>query len=175
MKPDDLVLTPTGLRFLNRRYPCTIGRGGITGDKREGDGATPIGTHRIAGLLFRPDRMRPPVPWARPIRPGDLWSDDPDCADYNLKVRVPYRGSHEVLRRADPLYDLILVTDWNWPVAMPGRGSCIFIHQWRRPGYPTAGCIGLRPADLRHIAARLTPRSRVIVHGRTMGPGWVQP
>jgi len=118
---EDLILTRLGLRFGGRRYPCTIGRGGISTQKREGDGATPAGTHRIVGLLYRPDRMARPADWAVPILPGDLWSDDPGQPDYNLMVTRPYAHSHEVMRRADPLYDLVLVTDWNWPDAVPGR------------------------------------------------------
>ena len=163
MTPSDLVLTPFGLRFLGRRYPVTIGRGGVTGDKREGDGATPQGTHRIVGMLYRPDRMARPADWAVPIRPGDLWSDDPGDEDYNQMVRAPYAHSHETLRRADPLYDLVIVTDWNWPRAVRGRGSCIFLHRWRRSGYPTAGCIGLRPDHLREIAAMIRYETRLIV------------
>ena len=123
-----MVLTPRGLRFAGRLWPCTIGRGGLTADKREGDGATPRGRHHITGLLYRPDRMARPAPWAEPIRPGDLWSDEPQDEDYNTLVRAPYTGSHEALRRADPLYDLVLLTDWNWPDATPGRGSAIFLH-----------------------------------------------
>ncbi len=163
MKADDLVLMPLGLRFMNRRFPCTIGRGGIRADKSEGDGATPAGAHKIVGMLYRPERMARPAPWAMPIRPGDLWSDDGGDAGYNLLVRAPYDHSHEALRRADPLYDLILITDWNWPDVIPGQGSCIFIHQWRRPGYPTEGCIGFQRDHLRWIAARITPGSRLIV------------
>jgi L,D-peptidoglycan transpeptidase YkuD (ErfK/YbiS/YcfS/YnhG family) len=163
MTANDLVLTPMGLRFRARRFPCTIGRGGIRADKSEGDGATPAGVRRIVGMLYRPERMARPAPWAMPIRPGDLWSDDGDDSNYNLMVRAPYAPSHEALRRADPLYDLILITDWNWPRAVPGKGSCIFIHQWRRPGYPTEGCIALQRDHLRWIAARITPASRLIV------------
>ncbi|MEM7076187.1 MAG: L,D-transpeptidase family protein [Pseudomonadota bacterium] len=163
MTPEDLVLTSTGVRFLGARYPCTIGRGGVRLDKREGDGATPVGAHRIVGMLYRPDRMARPADWAVPIRPGDLWSDDPRDEDYNLMVRAPYAPSHEVLRRADPLYDLIVITDWNWPFATGGRGSCIFLHQWRRPGYPTAGCVAFRRDHLRQIAARITFGTRLIV------------
>lgn len=163
MTPDDLVLTPLGLRFRGQHFPCSIGRGGLSARKREGDGATPIGTHRIVGMLYRPDRMAPPADWALPIRPGDLWSDDPADEAYNMMVRAPYAPSHERLTRGDRLYDLIFVTDWNWPSAVRGRGSCIFIHRWRRPGYPTAGCIGLDPCHLRAIAARLTCRSKLIV------------
>ncbi|MFD1508979.1 L,D-transpeptidase family protein [Lacimonas salitolerans] len=163
MKPADLVLTPTHLRFLGRRFPCTIGRGGVTDAKAEGDGATPRGTHRIVGLLYRPDRMARPADWAVPIRPGDLWSDDTGHEDYNLMVRAPYPHSHETLRRADPLYDLILITDWNWPSAVRGRGSAIFIHQWRRPGFPTEGCIAFRRDHLLWIARHIRYETRLIV------------
>ena len=160
---DDLVVTPRGVRFQGRTFPCTRGRRGLTDDKREGDGCTPRGAHRIVGVLYRPDRMRRPAPGAQPIRPGDLWSDDPRDPRYNGPVHAPHRFSHEVLRRADPLYDLVVVVDWNLRPAVPGRGSAIFVHRWRRPGAPTAGCIALHPRDLRWVAARLSPRSRLVV------------
>ena len=163
MTPADLVLTPTHLRFMGRRFPCSIGRGGLTANKREGDGATPRGMHRIVGLLYRPDRMARPTDWAVPIGPSDLWSDDPRHEDYNLMVRAPYPHSHERLRRADPLYDLVLITDWNWPQAVPGRGSAIFLHQWRRPHYPTEGCIAFRRDHLLWIARHIRYETRLIV------------
>ncbi len=163
MKPDDLVLTPLGLRFQGQLYPCTIGKGGISRRKAEGDGATPTGIHRIVGMLYRPDRIAAPTKWAVPIGPCDLWSDDPAAEDYNMMVRAPYRFSHEALSRADPLYDLVILTDWNWPYAVPGRGSAIFIHQWRRPGFPTEGCVALRRDHLHKIAARIQFRTRLVV------------
>ncbi|RSK30432.1 hypothetical protein EJA01_16740 [Rhodovulum iodosum] len=162
MQATDLVLTPTHLRFLGRRFPCSIGRGGVRSDKREGDGATPRGTHRIVGMLYRPDRMARPADWALPIGPCDLWSDDPADPDYNLMVRAPHAFGHERLRRADPLYDLVILTDWNWPCAARGRGSAIFIHQWRRPHFPTEGCIGLRRDHLHWIAARIRHATRLV-------------
>ncbi|MEX0369853.1 MAG: L,D-transpeptidase [Tateyamaria sp.] len=163
MTPLDMVVTPRGLRFGGRLFPCTIGKGGISDTKREGDGATPRGTHRLVGMLYRPDRMARPASWALPIRPGDLWSDDPSDQNYNQMVRAPYDPSYEVLRRADPLYNLVILTDWNWPYAVRGRGSAIFIHRWRRPGYPTEGCIALRPDHLSWIAPRIRYETRLIV------------
>lgn len=163
MTPGDLVLTPMGLRFSGRRIPCTIGRGGLSAFKREGDGATPAGTHRILGTLYRPDRMTRPAPWALPMRPGDLWSDDPRDPAYNTLVRAPHAFGHESLFRPDPLYDLVLVTDWNSHPARPGRGSAIFLHRWRRPGHPTAGCIAMAPEPLLWLAQRLAPGGRLIV------------
>jgi len=158
-----MVLTRRGLRFAGRMWPCVVGRGGVSTRKREGDGATPAGVHRIVGMLYRPERMERPADWALPIRPGDLWSDDPGHEDYNLMVHAPYPHSHERLRRADPLYDLVILTDWNWPYAVKGRGSAIFLHRWRRPGYPTEGCIAFAPRDLTAIAARISYQTRLVV------------
>lgn len=163
MAVEDIVLTPTGLRYLGRRFACTIGRGGLSGDKREGDGATPRGRHHIVEMLYRPDRIPPPAPWARPIGAFDLWCDAPEDGHYNHRVRAPFAASHERLRRADPQYDLILVTDWNYPQAMPGRGSAIFVHQWRRPFAPTAGCIALPRRALHWIARRIAPGTPLVV------------
>jgi L,D-peptidoglycan transpeptidase YkuD (ErfK/YbiS/YcfS/YnhG family) len=120
---------------------------------------------KIVGMLYRPDRLiGAALPlWAEPILPGDLWSDDPGDAFYNHAVRAPYRFSHEAMRRADPMYDLVLVTDWNYPDAAAGKGSAIFLHRWRRPRHPTAGCVAFAPGDLAWIAARVDLGTRVII------------
>ncbi len=161
----DLVVTRQGARFLGRRFACAIGRGGLSDDKREGDGATPRGRHRIVGLLYRPDRLSAAAlpRRARAIRRFDLWSDDPTDPCYNRPVRAPHPYSAETLRRADPLYDLILLTDWNSQPAVAGRGSAIFLHCWRRPRFPTAGCVAFRHEDLLWIARRLRPWSRLVI------------
>lgn len=163
MSPADLVVSPMGVRFAGRRFPCVLGRGGKTDTKREGDMATPRGAHRILGMLYRADRMAAPAAWAEPILPRDLWCDAPNHPAYNQPVRAPFSASHEQMRRADPLYDLVLITDWNFPRARPGAGSAIFVHRWRRPVYPTAGCVGLRPDHLLWIAARLKPGAGLLV------------
>lgn len=170
MTPQDLVVTPTGCRFMGRMFPCTVGRGGITDDKREGDGATPVGSHRIIGAGYRQDRLAHPFggkrgPFMmRGLRLADIWSDDVADPAYNHALNAanhPY--SHERLFRCDRLYDLFLMTDWNWPDAQPGRGSAIFIHRWRRPGYPTEGCVAFAPEHLLWITQNLTAQSRLIV------------
>ena len=166
MSPGDLVLTPTGLRAWGRVLPCAIGRAGVTSDKREGDMGTPAGAHRIVGLLWRADRLARPAPWAVPIGPRDLWCDEPGHPLYNRLARAPLGASAERLRRADRLYDLVMLTDWNWPDAVPGRGSAIFLHRCRRPGHPTEGCVAMAPGDLRWLAARAAPGTRLVVPAR---------
>ena len=169
MRPDDLVVTAQGCRFRGRHLPCAIGRGGITRDKREGDGATPAGTHGLCGVMYRADRVAREVlpPWARPIGPRDLWADDPADPAYNRPVRAPFAASAERLARADPLYDIVVPTDWNCGDPTPGRGSAIFLHVWRGPRIPTAGCVAFRRDHLLWIVARLTPQTRLVV--RTPG------
>nr|WP_246413952.1 L,D-transpeptidase family protein [Rubricella aquisinus] len=152
-------------RFGPRVLPCAMGKGGVTRAKREGDGATPAGSHRLLKGYYRADRLAPPRSCLRlqPIGPGDLWSDDADDPDYNRRVRRPHPYRHERLFRADPLYDLVLVTDWNSALVRPGAGSAIFLHIWRRPGWATEGCVAFCRRDLIWLAERWTQQSRLIV------------
>jgi L,D-peptidoglycan transpeptidase YkuD (ErfK/YbiS/YcfS/YnhG family) len=99
----------------------------------------------------------------RTIGPNDLWSDDTSDARYKHHVKRPYAHSHEKLCGSDPLYDLVILTDWNWPHAQAGNGSAIFINQFRRAGYPTEGCIAFRRDHLHAIARSITPNTRLLV------------
>jgi len=163
MSAFDMVFASGRLHYLGRAMPATCGRGGVCDDKREGDGATPRGVLRIAVVMYRPDRVTSPGPWAVPIYPGDVWCDDPAHASYNHLCRTPLPASHEQMRRADPQYDIVMITDWNWPKARPGAGSAIFLHQWRRPGAPTAGCVAVARPDMHWLAARAAPGTRLVV------------
>jgi L,D-peptidoglycan transpeptidase YkuD (ErfK/YbiS/YcfS/YnhG family) len=156
----DLVVTRWSARFLGRRFPVSVGRGGIGRKRGEGDGVTPQGVHRLEAVLRRPDRRRGD---GGTIGLTDGWSDHPADPAYNRRVRRPHPFSHEALRRPDGQYDLLGVLDWNRAPVRPGGGSAIFLHVWRRPRRPTAGCIALRAADLAWILARWTPRSRIVV------------
>lgn len=161
----DMVVTRWGARFMGRRFPVSIGRGGMTDHKREGDGATPRGTWRIVGGYYRPDRTIPPraITLDR-IGPRDIWSDEPDDPAYNHPLRTTtHPFSHERLHMTARLYDIVLISDWNYPNPTPGKGSAIFIHHWRKPRHPTAGCLAFAPKDLRWILDRWTEHRRIIV------------
>ena len=162
----DLIVGPQGrARFCGRVLPCAIGRGGIRGDKREGDGATPVGVWHVEGGYYRADRIARPatlIPLAA-TGPRDGWSDDPGDAAYNGPVSLPHACSHERMRRGDMLYDLVLVLDHNRHPPVPGEGSAIFVHCWRSRRYPTAGCLAFARGDLRWIVENWTASSRVII------------
>ena len=158
-----LVVTPMGAKMGHITYPCSIGRNGTTTRKREGDQATPEGMHEIVGCLYRADRIKKPVDWAIALSPRDIWSDDIKDPDYNMLGKWPSAYRHERLIRPDPLYDIILLTNWNWPYPVKGRGSAIFLHQWRKPGHPTEGCIAFDRQDLLDILKRITFGTKIIV------------
>jgi L,D-peptidoglycan transpeptidase YkuD (ErfK/YbiS/YcfS/YnhG family) len=107
--------------------------------------------------------LRSPALRQRAPGPRDGWSEDPADPQYNQRVSRPHGSSHEILRRADPLYNIIGVLDWNRTPPTPGKGSAIFLHLWRRPRHPTAGCVAFEQADLIWILERWRTDSRLIV------------
>lgn len=150
-----------------RRYRCAIGRGGVAADKREGDGATPIGAWPLRRLHYRPDRVVAPETEVtlRAISQDDGWCDDPADAAYNRLIKLPYPAGHEKMWREDALYDLVGELGYNDAPPVAGAGSAIFLHV-ARPDYgPTEGCVALAKPDLLQVVGQLTPASRVVVAG----------
>jgi L,D-peptidoglycan transpeptidase YkuD (ErfK/YbiS/YcfS/YnhG family) len=151
--------------FGARVWPCAIGAGGVTGDKREGDGATPLGCFVLRRVLYRPDRLARPetaLPVA-PLAPEDGWCDDPEDPAYNTPVRLPYGASHERLWREDGIYDLIVVLGHNDAPPVAGKGSAIFLHVAKPDYAPTSGCVALALTDLLSVLAEAGPETRVCV------------
>ena len=149
------------LVFSGQAIPCVIGKGGAIPEaqKREGDGASPIGQYRITGALLRPDRIAAPataLPW-RWLRPWDGWCDAADDPQYNRPVSHPWRSSAEQLWREDHVYDVIVVLSHNSAPVVPGAGSAIFWHLSREDQRPTEGCIAITAPAMLALLPRLKP------------------
>lgn len=162
----DLIIYPDRRAEWNGRLMrCAIGRTGFLLDKREGDGATPIGVYPVREVFFRADRVAIPstaLP-CRPLVEGDGWCDDPTDAQYNKHITLPYAASHEVLMRADNLYDLVVVLGYNDDPVIVGKGSAIFLHV-ASPDYdPTEGCVALGLTDIQSIVTELQPGDRICI------------
>lgn len=141
-----------------RRLHCTLGKGGVRIDKREGDGATPAGVYPVRALRYRRRNGTPVTALPRmPILRTHGWCDDPASPRYNAPVRLPCTDSHERLWREDRLYDAVISIGHNDRPAVSGRGSAVFIHVMSPDGGPTDGCIALRPVDLDWLLVRLRP------------------
>jgi L,D-peptidoglycan transpeptidase YkuD (ErfK/YbiS/YcfS/YnhG family) len=143
------------LRFQGATLRCSLGVGGISVAKQEGDGATPAGLLPIRRILWRADRGPRPTTTlpAEPIAPEDGWCDDPGHRDYNTRIRLPHAARHERLWRDDAVYDVIGLLGWNDVPVVRGRGSAIFLHVARPDLAPTEGCVALPEGDLRRLLA----------------------
>ena len=144
---------------------CALGRSGVRANKREGDGATPVGIFRLLEVRYRSDRI-PAVTTALPVSeltPTEGWCDDPKHRDYNRSVALPHPARCELLWRDDALYDLLAVSNYNYSPVTPGLGSAIFLHV-AGDGFPaTEGCIAFSVENLVGILADWTERDRVTV------------
>ena len=152
----DLIVDASGgALWRGARLRCALGRGGRKMDKREGDGATPIGRWPMRRLHYRADRLARPQTRleTRAIAEADGWSDDPSDPLYNRLVVLPHARSHERLWREDHLYDLVVELGYNDAPPIPGRGSAIFLHLARADWAATEGCVALAPADLLAVLA----------------------
>jgi len=164
-----ITVTADGrLRFGGLDFRCALGRGGCLpeADKREGDGATPLGLFPLRQVLYRPDRLATAPQTKLPrtaLTPDDGWCDDPADDHYNRPVKLPYAGRHERLWREDGIYDVIVVPGHNDDPPIPGLGSAIFLHVARPDYSPTEGCIALALPDLLQLLAVATPRTMLQV------------
>ncbi|MDP9137396.1 MAG: L,D-transpeptidase family protein [Pseudomonadota bacterium] len=153
------------LEVSGRAIACALGRTGLTGDKREGDGATPLGSFPLRRVLYRSDRCAPlttSLPIA-PIAPDAGWCDSPSDPAYNRYVWLPYGASAERLWRDDHLYDVVVVLGHNDDPVMPGRGSAIFFHLAAPDFAPTAGCIAIAADAMREVLGRCGPTTVLTV------------
>jgi L,D-peptidoglycan transpeptidase YkuD (ErfK/YbiS/YcfS/YnhG family) len=148
------------------RFPAACGRAGRAAIKREGDGLTPLGNYQLEALLYRADRMRRPRTGlgVTALRDGWAWCETPGDRNYNRLVALPPEHGHDRLKRADHLYDMIIVTGHNRCPRVQNRGSAIFFHLAREGFAPTAGCVAVSLRAMREILARCGPKTRLVIH-----------
>lgn len=125
--------------------------------KAEGDGRAPAGVFSLPLAFAGPSESS----WASPKFPVYRVTAQTVCVDtvaskhYNQMFEENTADkdwkSEERMLRPDGLYRYGLFVDHNAPSAAPDAGSCIFLHLWRGPGAPTAGCTAMAEPNLRAI------------------------
>ena len=159
------VTGPHGLLFNGKHYRCAVGKGGLSSDKREGDGATPLGEFLLRECWYRADKTMPPetrLP-LKIIHEDDGWCDDPAYPAYNRHVKLPFAASHERLWREDDVYDLIVPLGYNDAPVMPGKGSAIFMHVAKPDYAPTEGCVALAKDDLLELLTQVSSDTAISI------------
>jgi L,D-peptidoglycan transpeptidase YkuD (ErfK/YbiS/YcfS/YnhG family) len=175
--------THASLRLWRREGECwtpvagpwraRVGRNGLSANRREGDGTTPIGTFSIGRVMYGV-APNPGVRFRyRRIVCGDYWVEDPRSPYYNTFRHVscgsppPFRVQGERLWEATTAYRHFAVVEFNMRPVVPGRGSGIFLHATTRRS--TNGCISLPVAQLRQTLRWLNPAAGPQISIRVRG------
>jgi L,D-peptidoglycan transpeptidase YkuD (ErfK/YbiS/YcfS/YnhG family) len=165
--PENLEYRDGRLHWSEGSATAAVGRAGVKADKHEGDGATPAGTFALLSILYRADRIPPPVSLlsVKALAPNDGWVDEPSDRNYNRLIKLPYPTSFEQMWRDDELYDALVVIGYNVDPVVPGAGSAIFLHIAAPDFAPTAGCVAVAKPVLLELLPRLGLGSRIVIAG----------
>ena len=132
--------------------------------KKEGDGKAPAGIFRlINGFGYQPFSIE--YPYAV-YKETDHCVDDGKSKWYNkiidsTKVKKDY-NSYERMKFPKNYYKYGLVVDHN-PKAIPGAGSCIFMHIKKPNHIPTVGCTAMSESEMKSVLKWLDPRKRPLL------------
>ena len=124
--------------------PCHYGKNGLSADRRDGDGTTPIGLFKVLYSFGNA-----PDPGAgmtyRQIQRTSYWSGEKE--DYNTWVEMEpgtrEMGRSEYLYRFKISYKYAMAIDFNTNPVVWGKGFAIFIHCDYLDDQTTAGCVAI--------------------------------
>jgi L,D-peptidoglycan transpeptidase YkuD (ErfK/YbiS/YcfS/YnhG family) len=153
----------TGSCWTQAGGPWTgrVGRNGMSGHHREGDGTTPMGLYGLSSTFYG-IASNPGVHGSyHPLVCGDWWDEDPASPQYNTFQHVAcgttpaFGGGSEALWQQKIAYQNFAVVEYNAGPIVPGAGSAIFFHD--DTGGGTNGCISLPPPELNTVFRWLQP------------------
>lgn len=124
--------------------PCHYGNNGLSADRHDGDGTTPIGLFKVLYCFGNA-----PDPGAgmtyREVQRTSYWSGEKE--DYNTWVEVE-PGTRDMSRsehlyRFKISYKYAMAIDFNTNPVVWGKGFAIFIHCDYLDDQTTAGCVAI--------------------------------
>lgn len=160
----------TSWRALGPAVPVNVGRSGMgwgrglhASDaagprKREGDGRAPAGVFLLRQAFGAADALPTNshrFPYLKSL-PTSYCVEDVRSQYYNqivdaARVRPSSWEQWSALLRADGLFNWGIVVEQNAPEIRKASGSCVFLHIWRGPHQPTAGCTSMSEQALEEI------------------------
>jgi D-alanyl-D-alanine dipeptidase len=166
--PWAIVVGRTGLAWGRGIAPVEGFAGPV---KHEGDGRSPAGVFTL-GTAFGyapPDSARwLRLPYVQATTAFEC-VDDAKSRWYNqLLLRssarpAPDWSSSEIMRLPGDEYRWGVVVEHNDSPAVPGGGSCIFLHIWDGPRAPTVGCTAMMEQDLIGLMRWLDPKRKPLL------------
>ena len=149
--------------FNNYKLKCSIGKRGISKNKKEGDKRTPSGNFTFKKVFYRKDR----IPFIKTglqriiIKKDMGWCDDINSSKYNKLIRFPFKKRAEKLFRKDNSYNIIVTLDYNTNPIVKNKGSAIFFHLAKKKYSATQGCVALSKKDLVTLIKNLKKNSKI--------------
>ncbi len=133
--------------------------------KREGDLRSPVGAFSLGSIFsYSADVEHNPKADFVQVTDADLLVDDPVSPMYNTHVRLsgPAQTDWEksqAMERVDPAHELQIFVNHNVnPAPVPGAGSLILFHVWRKAGdATTAGCTSMERAKVFELVKWIDP------------------
>jgi len=132
--------------------------------KKEGDGKAPAGIFRLKNAFgYQPFSINYPY---EVYKETDHCVDDGTSKWYNqivdsTKVNKEYH-SYERMKFPKNYYKYGLVVDHN-PKAIPGAGSCIFMHIKKPNHIPTVGCTAMSEDEMKMLLKWLDPKKHPLL------------
>ena len=124
--------------------PCHYGKNGLSADRHDGDGTTPIGLFKVLYCFGNAPNPGAGMTY-REIQRTSYWSGEKE--DYNTWVDLE-PGSRE-MKRSEYLYKFkisykyAMAIDFNTNPVVWGKGFAIFIHCDYLDDQTTAGCVAI--------------------------------
>jgi L,D-peptidoglycan transpeptidase YkuD (ErfK/YbiS/YcfS/YnhG family) len=172
----------TSWRIVGKPFPGRLGVKGLVwgrgvhprtdemSDKAEGDGRAPAGAFTL-GLSFGYEekwKAKTKLPYVK-VGTRDLLVEDPSSDLYNKYVRLDREPStafekKQQMKQNDPVHRLKIFINHNVdPEPVPGKGSAILFHIWRRGGEgATLGCTSISDASIEAMMGWLDPAKNPI-------------
>ncbi|MBL6857674.1 MAG: L,D-transpeptidase family protein [Pelagibacteraceae bacterium] len=153
------------LYFNKYKLRCSIGKSGITPDKKEGDQKTPKGIFKFKSIFYRKDRITNLKTLLKKIiiKKNMGWCDDPNSKYYNKLIKFPFTKRAEKMWLKDKIYDILIVINYNLEPVVKKKGSAIFLHIANKNYASTKGCVAVNKRDMLLLASKINDKSKLII------------
>lgn len=148
---------------LNIETDAYIGKNGITNNKKEGDGKTPLGEFELGLILVRNSNVENIHGLKyKVITENMYWIDDPKSKYYNQlvdisKVKKDWNSAEQLIDY--PIqYEYLAEIKVN-PNNIIGKGSAIFLHCSKDEN--TEGCIAVHREVMRKVIENIGVNTRI--------------
>ena len=161
----NIIIKNHSLIYKGYKLNCSIGKSGLSNNKKEGDLKTPKGLFKIGFLYYRKDRIKSLKCKIRKkiIKRNMGWCHDSNSKKYNKEILFPFNFGAEKLYRKDNIYDILINIKYNQTPVVKGKGSAIFLHVARKNYRKTKGCIALSKKDLLKILPFINRKTKISI------------